>query len=167
MDQIREADNHLFNDVSLIINECAHWLSQKGMTHWLSYYTPEVIAEKIAHGNMFIVYEKGEPAATVSLSIDSPSYYDDTNIAHFEEPTEKGLYISALGVRPEFQGKGLATKLVAKAEDMARQNNIKYVRFDARKDYTKLIEFYQKVGYQIKGEFLDDGEMYCLFEKRI
>lgn len=137
------------------------------MTHWKEYYSPELLLEKLSHSQVFMIYVDNEPAATISLSTDRISYYESADMEHFQDPTAEALYVSALGVRPQFQGKGLAKELMRIAEETARVSGLRYIRFDARGKYTELITFYQKLGYAHVGNIDDEGEPYFLMEKVI
>lgn len=159
----------------LIIDECSKWLTEQGMTHWQSYYNKEKVQAKMQSTD-FDVYllkdDTGTPVATITLGIKPPEYYivNDEKVDHlakFENPSANAIYITALGVRPKFQGNGYAKMLVKFAEEAATTRSIPYIRFDARGDYEKLIEFYKKLGYSVVGEMPDIDSHYYLFEKKL
>lgn len=56
-------------------------------------------------------------------------------------------YIEELGVLKEFRDKGIAKKLMAKAEQELRRDGIKEIYLDARTD-SKAIKIYYKWGYK-------------------
>ncbi|PIR43404.1 hypothetical protein COV24_03085 [candidate division WWE3 bacterium CG10_big_fil_rev_8_21_14_0_10_32_10] len=163
------------DEVWLIISECAYWLQSKGMNHWTECYTREVFLEKLRSENfeVYLLSKKDPVVATITIGKKCPQYYIENEegvnyIPNFKDPeSQEVLYITALGVRPKYQGRGYAKSLMTFAEQQARTTGVKYIRFDARGDYTKLVEFYTKLGYRIKGDMPDPDSPYLLFEKEI
>lgn len=166
MISIEKIDMKRVNDVWLIIRECSEWLDKNDLDHWVGYYTFEKVKEKLKTSDIFCMYEKGSPVATVSLSKKNPEYYSDCDLKNFSHiANNKTLFISALGVRPAFQGKGYAKTFLSFCENYARKSNFEAIGFDARRKYKKLIEFYLKLGFVEIGNMNDEGESYVLFEK--
>ncbi len=153
-----------------IVNEASLWPKEKyGFTHWLYWYTLEVVKQNFDHKTVYLLYEDSIPVATYTMSIKPPSYYTDKELSYFNDPKTEAYYLTTLCVKPTHQGKGYAKMLIKHLEGLSKEKNIEYVRFDAREDYTELINFYKKQGYQIVGKVEDDSgdDNYVLFEKKI
>lgn len=66
--------------------------------------------------------------------------------------TKDCYYFSRLAVLPAFQGKGIASSLIAYIEKGAAEKNINLVQCKVRKSETDNIRFYKKLGYSITTE---------------
>jgi len=67
-------------------------------------------------------------------------------------PNTKNNYIHRLAIHPDYQGKGLAQKLMDFAEGCAKKNGYVSVRLDTFSVNTRNNTFYQKRGYQKLGD---------------
>ncbi|MGE3611386.1 MAG: peptidase C39 family protein [Bacteriovoracaceae bacterium] len=71
----------------------------------------------------------------------------------------------------EFQGHGLATKLIDELEERAsKDEDCAYMRLEVKENNKNAIKLYQKLGYQKfseKEDYYDDGKAAYCFEKRI
>ncbi|MFQ5493538.1 MAG: GNAT family N-acetyltransferase [Candidatus Dojkabacteria bacterium] len=169
-ENIRQATVGDLDDIWNIISAASDWLVGQGMTHWASYYTLEFVEEKIENAEVFMLENDGAVVATITVASAPPGYYsvNDEGVDHmdkFVEPTREAMYLTALAVLPKFRGKGFAKQLIAFVEDLAKERDIQYLRFDARGDYVKLVNLYKKLGYSIVGEMPDPDSSYYLFEK--
>lgn len=181
MEEIIKVDESKIEDVFSVISKCSAWMStQHGMNHWTDYYTKEVLLKKFKHEDVYIYYLNKEPIATITLSLKAPEYYVNNSDGNNGETVNyvnefpssnlentKALYIVTLGVIPEQQGKGIASKLLAMAEEKAKEVNCNVIRFDSRMSFSIVINFYLKKGYERVGTMIDEGEEYGLFEKQL
>ena len=143
------------------------------MSHWIDYYTDELIEHKFKTGEVFLLRENGKFVGTMSLSDQEPLYYSENkdgdngiSINHTLKFTPgKAWYVSALAVLPEFQGKGLAKGLFLYVENYAKGKGIEFLRMDARGDYTDLINMYLRWGFRKVGSMPDPDSEYFLMEK--
>lgn len=152
-----------------VVKSCSDWLySQKGLDHWSSYYTREIIEKKIKTQEVLLIYEGDEIVGTISLDSTPVDYYTKENLSHFADSTAGAVYVSTLAIRPEFQRKGMASRLMKSVDEIAKSRGIAYIRFDCRKEYVELVNFYQKRGYKTVG-FFSEGEdqNYLLMEKKV
>lgn len=181
MNNIIKLSEEKVEDILSVITQCSDWMAtHHNMDHWSTYYNAEVIKDKLKHGDTYVEYTEGLPVATISLSELAPEYYisntdglDGETLDYTEQfPSSrdintKPLYISALGVIPDQQGSGLASKLLKMAENEAIKRGCNVVRFDSRMSFEHVINFYVRKGYQKVGTMDDEGEEYGLFEKRL
>src|SRR5699024_11986182 len=65
---------------------------------------------------------------------------------------ENQLFLYRLATLPEFQGKGIAKKILHHIESYAIQYNIRRIQCHVRKNVAKNIAFYHALGYQIEEE---------------
>lgn len=60
-----------------------------------------------------------------------------------------GFYIHRIYMLSEFAGQGIGSRLMAKAEELARKSACKYLWLEVMQSSTNSIAFYQKKGFQI------------------
>ncbi|MNN72431.1 putative acetyltransferase [compost metagenome] len=72
-----------------------------------------------------------------------------------------------LAVHPEVQGKGIARKLIAFAEEYARQSGYSSIRLDTYSKNTRALALYPSLGYERRGEvfFPHRAVSFPVFEK--
>jgi len=73
-------------------------------------------------------------------------------------------------VTSEYQGLGLAARLVSELEDKASEEDCAYLRLEVKESNTAAIKLYEKLGYKKftkKVDYYDDGVAALCFEKQI
>jgi ribosomal protein S18 acetylase RimI-like enzyme len=167
--RVEKAGLNKVDEVWSVIKKCSDWLfAEKKLDHWAEYYTREVIEKKIKGQEVFLVIRDGVTFGTITLDENPVEYYTEENLACFAEPKEKAIYVSAVAVDPEFQGRGVATQLMDLADEIVKQRGIKYIRFDCRAEYADLVNFYEKRGYSKRGSFSEgERQNYFLMEKEV
>jgi len=153
--------------VHRVIKECAAWLSDRGMEHWSVYYTEERVAKKLQETTIYGLGEGSDLIGVVSLSEQPPSYYDRSDLLKFKDQSEPAIYMSMLAVRPEFQGKGLASALMRCAEQKVRDSGVKYMRLDVIREYEELNSFYATRGYRYTHWRFDGDDNSNFYEKEL
>lgn len=89
-------------------------------------------------GKVWCHYDMGRPVSIIA------GYFNDT--------TSQTAYLSMLAVAKEYQGKKLASSLLAEFEDYAVQNRLGYVKLEVRKHNTAAQNLYRKFGYEVVDE---------------
>ena len=119
--KVIRADGADVDKVWGVVKSCSDWLlSERGLDHWLKYYTREIIEKKIKTQEVLLVYQDGEVVGTITLDANPVDYYTEENLAHFSDPSAKTLYVSTVAVNPDVQGRGIASRLMKLADDIAR-----------------------------------------------
>lgn len=181
---VRQIDQDKFEDAFNIIIACALELSKNGFDHWEKYYSsPKKFADGVERNKseVFVIYILEKPAATFTISTNPPTYFTNpetypvdletgkkvANVMHYFTPVESALYLSALAVHPQSQGKGVARLILNNIEDIAKERKIQSIRFDTRAEFAPANKLYISMGY--KPVFVDvsegEGESYVYYEK--
>lgn len=153
-----------------IVSRCASWLlKEKGLDHWSSYYTREMIEDKISSCEVYLVSEENVSVGTFCISEKMFDFYNELpRPLPFKDLEVNAFYPSMLAVDPDHQGKGVASKILEFLEQIARERGIKYIRFDCREEYSDLVSFYKKRGFVEVGRFSEgEGQNCLLMEKEI
>lgn len=147
---IRKALQEDIPRLKKITEACAKHMIAQGIFQWNEQYPSlAVFRNDIAQGNMY-VYELNETiVGCVMLSFEKDAFYD--SIAWLT-PEKKHLYVHRLAVHPDFQGKGIAQKIMDYGEAYALQNNCLSVRLDTFSKNPRNNSFYQTRKYQRVGE---------------
>jgi len=67
-------------------------------------------------------------------------------------PREGHAYFGMFAVRPGLQGSGVGSRLLAKAERLAAERNLRYVEMTVISSRSELIGYYRRRGYADTGE---------------
>jgi len=130
---LQRIPNNKLQDAFRLIQLSTRYLEDLKLEHWSKYYKDfETYIDRILR-NKSVVYINEKPAATLTLSKIPPQYFikpeikpkDESgnevdNFLHFftlVESEESVLYLSALAVRPDLQGQGIARKVIKKLKN--------------------------------------------------
>src|SRR3972149_103668 len=119
--QVRRAQPSDLDEVWRIIKSCSDWLKGQGMNHWDKYYTKELVEKKLTTQEVYLAFDPDGLVGTITLDMSPVSYYEKKDIASFADPEAQALYVTALAVLPEHQGKGTASKLMGFAETQVKK----------------------------------------------
>jgi ribosomal protein S18 acetylase RimI-like enzyme len=176
--------------IKLITDVNDHLTETLGLDHY-TWYTDDAgerIIEKVLLGNTFVVEDnRGRVVATFTIGREKIEYglaefFDENGTviagkSQFDD--SPAYYLSMMCVSPDLQGNGIGTRVMQMMEriievDVKTRGQSSYlIRFDAREQYTKLMEFYKKQGYNIVGSVDETNyeienpkrETYLLFER--
>lgn len=99
-----------------------------------SLYTRERLESDQARGRCFHVLEKD------GLVV---------GCVYVRKAGEELCEVGRLAVRPEMQGRGLGERLMREAEGVARSRGSRRVNIDAFSELTRLVKWYESLGYVI------------------
>lgn len=72
-------------------------------------------------------------------------------IFYANDPDSKMAYITLIGVKPAFQGKGLGCRLLAKCEETAKELGMTRLSLEVDCDNPQAQRFYQQNGFSFSG----------------
>jgi len=185
-DSIEVQNQRIENLVEMVQQIARHLKESQGLDHW-DYYTKSVILTKLNNPYSFtyIVYADGKPAATFTITKIRHDYETESGLSSIQFDNKPAYYLSMFGVLPEFQSrngfKGIGSGVLQQIEKLisyaAKSEGFDtfIIRFDARLEYSALIQFYEKNGYQVLKDSNDEpllitkaaSENYVLIEKQV
>lgn len=139
------------------------WVRCKALSYLYSQFTDQISAQKDAYSEedgyiktieLVALAEEGKVIGILDVGI----YNDERNkndpyVSHLK----RGAYMDVLAVHPDYQGKGVAQKLLQTAFEQLRKEAVEYVTIFTRDDQPAN-RLYQKIGaeliatdYRIKG----------------
>ncbi|MCA9380773.1 GNAT family N-acetyltransferase [Candidatus Dojkabacteria bacterium] len=172
--EVRILDESHTEDSWQIIEACAAKLSEQGFNHWTDYYTRDtkVVEKMIEKGLLYGYFDDDKLVGIIKISDKAPGYYfKDKIIEEGDERFQNALFVGALGVDPNVQGKGISKKLLKFAEDIAMDSGKNCIVLDTRLEVKWLVDYYmQKQGYnnviKIDTSYLQEfGESYIYLYK--
>ncbi|MEX1828382.1 GNAT family N-acetyltransferase [Luteibacter sp. CQ10] len=108
-------------------------------------------------------------SATVLVASANHRRFLGTAVVFFRKGTTVARLYS-IATKPEAQGKGVGSALVAAAEDAGRAHGCRALRLEVRKDNAVAIRLYERLGYERIGEYAAyyaDGADAFRFEKQL
>ena len=137
-------------ELLIVTKACAQAMIANGIYQWNEDYPSyEAFEKDIEIGQLWVLKEGDSIIGSVVISeiID-----EEYKVIEWLTPNAKNVYIHRLAVHPEYQGKGLAQKLMNFAENYAKENGYISVRLDTFSVNKRNNSFYQKRGYQKLGD---------------
>jgi GNAT superfamily N-acetyltransferase len=145
-----EADQvHILHE---IISECGEDLKRRfGLIHWSPPYPIEYMRRNACELNVYGIHQHNEHGEQVigTFTVGQHGWTYDERL--WASPQHRALYLGKLAIRPMYQRQGLGKWSVRKVEEFAQAWNCQAVRFDAIAQHTQLIQFYQSLGYHVRG----------------
>jgi GNAT superfamily N-acetyltransferase len=119
---------------------------------------PELFAESIARGEMYLARLDGAPAGKIVLQRQDTLWSDDAG---------KAIYVHGLATHRDFAGKGIGRALLTFAERVAADAGKAYVRLDCNADNPNLRAYYERAGFTHRGDVALPHRVASRYEKRI
>jgi ribosomal protein S18 acetylase RimI-like enzyme len=142
-------------------------LENNGIYQWTDNYpTISIIENDLKKEVLYTLKSNEKIIGAINISEEQETEY---NSIKWEFDHSKVLVIHRLVIDPKYQKKGYAQKLMDFAEKFAKENNYTSIRLDAYSQNLRVIEFYKKRNYVVRGNvnFPErEHEFYCM-EKEI
>ncbi|MFK8038348.1 MAG: GNAT family N-acetyltransferase [Crocinitomicaceae bacterium] len=144
-----------------------HELEKKGIYQWTDQYpTKSIIESDLQKGVLYMLKYGNKIIGAINLSEEQEKEYQTVK---WRFNHSKALVIHRLVINPKHQGLGYAQKSMAFAENFARKMGYSSIRLDAYSYNKRVIDFYQKRNYVIRGDVNFPGRKYVFhcMEKEI
>jgi len=146
-----------------IYQDCKKALDLQGIFQWTDTYPNlETVKKDVKNEDAFILKDKTQLLGVIVLNEQQDQQYAKID---WKINDKKVLVVHRLAINPKRQGKGYARKLMDFAEDYAVKNKYTVIRLDAFQPHERVIQFYLKRNYQIRGETFFPGRtqpFYCM-----
>jgi ribosomal protein S18 acetylase RimI-like enzyme len=135
-------------------------LARQGFRNWLSPYPIDRLLSDIADGEVVVVEDRSELAATFTLGREAmPPYVPEPWPVAIE-----ALYLNRLAVHPSRQREGLGSWCLARIAEHCRTLGVAAVRCDVLADNLQLCAFYERHGYVERGRRSRSGFEFVSYE---
>ena len=142
---IRLAKDDDVKRVVEITNACANHMISKNIFQWdENYPNKEVFDQDITDNTLYIIENMSKILGCICISIKIDDVYKNVN---WLTPNNKNVFLHRLAIHPDFQGQGLALKLMEYAEEYTIKKEYKSIRLDTFSGNPKNNKFYNLQGY--------------------
>lgn len=165
--EIMQAQESDFIEILYLLRVCIVDMNKKGLKHWNSVYPgPEMIQEDLAKGSIYLIKDKGVCKGMITLDEEEPDEYKSVQ---WTEASKKPLFLHRLAVHPNWQGQGIARKLLDFSESFARKNNFDSIRIDVYGNSEHARNLCNKHAFTESGQYFSifQQQPFILFGKRI
>lgn len=137
------------NDIDSLLqitSACAQHMENQNIFQWNSHYpNANAFEEDIKRKELFVYKINGDVIGCVSVSTLMDDVYKPVN---WLTPSVNNIYIHRLAVHPDYQGMGIARKLMDFAEEKSIVEKRTSVRLDTFSKNLRNQKFYEQRGYK-------------------
>ncbi|QPC82854.1 GNAT family N-acetyltransferase [Phototrophicus methaneseepsis] len=134
-----------------------------GLAHWYPFRTYDRFLEMTDTGRLYAVYSDDLLVATFNLSTMPRSYY---RMEMWTDEAHKAFYLGGVGVLPSQQGQGVGKWLMGEVDRLCHEEEVEAVRFDAVANHSRLLAFYDRLGYERRAFIpIDELRQLVAFER--
>jgi len=144
-------------ELRVLVNSAYQQLADLGLNFTGTYQNEEITKERMVNNDVYLAFLNDELVGTISLEVE----------------THKGilpvLYLTQLAVAPKCKRQGLGRRLLALAEEKAREKGILRLQLDTAVPANHLVRLYLSQGFEIIDEVQWEGKTYrsYIMEKRL
>jgi ribosomal protein S18 acetylase RimI-like enzyme/predicted nucleotidyltransferase len=151
------------DSVMILVKAAIEKMHRNGIPQWGEYYpTREIFLADIAAGSLYAARINGRIVGIVGLD---ENQFSEWQKQDWTDTNGKPLVVHRICIATNFQGQGIAKKLMRFAEDYAGKNGCTSIRLDAFAGNPISLGLYDSLGYRRCGTFKGyQGNCYC-FEK--
>lgn len=111
--------------------------------HWKG-FEPELVAKEISEKRQWKIMVEGDIACVFAITFDDVSIWG-------EKDQNDAIYIHRIVTHPAYRGRNLVQQITEWSKVYAKSLGKNYVRMDTWGDNQKLIDYYQKCGFNFLG----------------
>lgn len=104
------------------------------------------IKKEIEEGRQWKIIVNNQVVCIWAITFSDPDIWEERN-------TDSAIYIHRIATHPNFRGNNCVSEIVKWAKVYAKKENKQYIRLDTVGNNLKLIDYYQKSGFDYLGQF--------------
>ena len=161
---IRKAKEDDVLKIMEIIKSTVKEMKGYNNTQWDENYPRDIdFFNDIKNGDLYVEEIENSIKGFVCINYVEPNEYKDLNWSS----NEKCMVIHRMAVDSNFRNRGVGKKLISFAEELAKENNIKYIKTDTYSINTKMNSLFLKCGLKLIGEmsFLGKEKPFYCYDK--
>lgn len=163
---ITKANLNDIKQIMEIINKTVEEMKSYNNTQWDENYPQDKDFEKdIELGDLYVDKENNTITGFICVNYIEPVEYNDLNWSK----DEKCMIIHRMAVNPKCRNKGIGSKLMNFAEELAIKNGVNYLKTDTYSINTKMNSLFRKFNYELVGQmsFLGKEQPFYCYEKTL
>lgn len=143
---IRKATLKDIDSIMPITKACGRHMINLGIYQWNDYYPNRAAFENdVKRDELYVLEVNDQVVGCIAISTFKDEEYLDVD---WLTKTDNSIYIHRVAVHPDYQGQGMAQKLMDFAEDWARDNKFESIRLDTFSKNLRNQKFYELRGYK-------------------
>ena len=140
-------------------------MQNNGIDQWDELYpNSNIINDDIQRKVAFGYFQENQLVGYIVIDENFNEEYNDVD---WKFQDTKPLIVHRLAVKSQFQGKGIAKKLMQFAETKGRQDGYNTMRLDTFSLNPKALNFYKTLNYRLAGEVIFRKGLFYCFEKKL
>jgi ribosomal protein S18 acetylase RimI-like enzyme len=150
------------DDVPLVaemLDEATAFVATFGFDQWQVPFPRDELQQRVRRRELYLVEVDHEPAATFTLLWDDPFFWG-------ERPPD-AVYLHKLAVRRSFAGRRLGERIVEWVDATAAAAGRAFVRLDTQRDDPGIRNYYERLGFEYRGERRHPRFPAVLYERRV
>lgn len=137
-------------------------LAKRGFPNWVPAYPRSRVAENVDDGIVRVVRSDGELVATFTLR---PLATHPYHGIEWHDPDAIARYLNRLAVDPRHQGLGIGRWCLEQVAEECARDGAAAVRCDVLQANVPLRRFYERHGYEERGERFHSGWYFAVYER--
>jgi ribosomal protein S18 acetylase RimI-like enzyme len=150
-----------------LIRHVVPLMRQAGNFQWDEHYpNHDVFADDIAKQQLWVAHVDGLLAGVAAITEAQEPEYAQVGF----DLSQRAIVTHRLAVDPAFRGRGVAAALLAKAEAVANERGISFLRIDTNSENQVTQKLFPKLGYTYAGEItlsFRPGLRFLAYEKQV
>lgn len=119
--------------------------SKKTVVVWPG-FAPQLVEKEISEGRQWKLIQHGKICCVWAIAHTDPQIWEERNL-------DPAIYIHRIATHPNARGQQMVKKIIDWAIAYAKDLNKTYVRLDTLGENTRLIDYYQNMGFTFLGLF--------------
>jgi GNAT superfamily N-acetyltransferase len=156
--EVRRAGRDDVDEIVDVLSEAARWLIARGIRQWPDPFPRERVAALVERGDFYLARLGGATVGTLALMWSDPTFWG-------ERPPDAG-YVHALAMRRAWAGRGLGGRLLDWAAERVAVAGREYLRLDCLAGNAELRRYYERRGFEPRGDVAVDDFTSALYERR-
>ena len=130
--------------ITVMYKDIVENMNRNRIQIWNDYYPFECFEEDINKRRLYLLEEDNDIVAACTLC----DFHDAGSKMKWENTKAKAVYIDRLGVNVNYQGKGYGSLLIRNVIEIARKNQLEYLRLFVVDINNPAICLYEKNGFE-------------------
>ena len=145
--------------VAEMLDEATAFVATFGYDQWPVPFPRDELRQRIRRRELYVVEVEEEPAATFTLLWDDPFFWG-------ARPPD-AVYLHKLAVRRAFAGRRIGQRIVEWVDAAAAAAGRSFVRLDTQRDDRGIRRYYERLGFEYRGEREHPRFPAVLYERRV
>ncbi|HYT78248.1 MAG TPA: GNAT family N-acetyltransferase [Actinomycetota bacterium] len=162
--EIRLAGREDIGVAAHILEEAIAWARLRGFDSWApgEFASPEGggrlrLLQAVETGGLYLVFVEGQAVGTMSLLPEGPLFWPGS--------PPVALYLHRFAIRGPHTGRGVGVAALAWAEHEVMRRGRRLIRLDCLADNPGIRAYYERAGFEHRGDVEVEGTRFSLYER--